>query len=64
MITLKSIEELKNRIDIVDIISRYISVKKSGRNYVCVCPFHDDVNPSMNRIIFITGLRVKRAGMP
>ena len=48
MITQKSIEELKNRIDIVDIISRYISVKKSGRNYVCVCPFHDDVNPSMN----------------
>lgn len=48
MITQKSIEELKNRIDIVDIISRYISVKKSGRNYVCVCPFHDDVNPSMS----------------
>lgn len=48
MISQKSIEELKNRIDILDIISHYVSVKKAGRNYVCVCPFHDDKNPSMS----------------
>jgi len=48
LISKKSIEELKNRIDIVEIISHYLSVKKFGSNYKCVCPFHDDHNPSMS----------------
>ncbi len=33
--------------DIVDVISAYLSVEKHGRNYVAVCPFHDDKNPSL-----------------
>ena len=41
------IEDIKNRADIVDIISKYIPVSKKGRNYVAVCPFHNDTNPSM-----------------
>ncbi len=48
MISPESIEQLKLRIDIVDIVSTYISVKKSGSAYVCICPFHDDRNPSMS----------------
>lgn len=48
MIEKSSIEELKQRVDIVDIISHYVELKKSGSNYVCVCPFHDDKNPSMS----------------
>lgn len=36
------------RIDIVDIISRFIPVNKKGNNYVALCPFHDDTNPSLS----------------
>lgn len=42
------IEDIKNKTNIVDVISRYISVIKKGNNYVSVCPFHNDTNPSMN----------------
>ena len=46
-----SINEATNKllssIDIVDIISRYIPVTKKGRNYLALCPFHDDNNPSL-----------------
>ena len=38
---------LLNSVNIVDIISRYISVEKKGQNYVSLCPFHDDHSPSM-----------------
>ena len=48
MIDPKSIEKLKNQIDIVDIIEHFLPVKKMGTNYKCVCPFHDDRNPSMS----------------
>ena len=48
MIDPKSIEKLKNQIDIVSIIEQYIPVKKMGSSYKCVCPFHDDKNPSMS----------------
>ncbi len=41
------IEDIRNRVNIVDVISKYISVSKKGRNYVAVCPFHNDTNPSM-----------------
>jgi len=41
------IEDIKNRVNIVDVISKYIPVSKKGRNYVAVCPFHNDTNPSM-----------------
>lgn len=48
MIDPKSIEKLKEQADIIDIVGHYIPLKKSGANYVCVCPFHDDKNPSMS----------------
>ncbi len=41
------IEEILHAADIVQVISSYISVIKKGRNYVAVCPFHDDTNPSL-----------------
>ncbi|MGP1485413.1 MAG: DNA primase [Campylobacter sp.] len=48
MIDPKSIERLKAQIDIVDVIASYVPLRKSGSNFVCVCPFHDDKNPSMS----------------
>lgn len=41
------INDILKQADIVDIISRYINVIKKGRNYVALCPFHDDKNPSL-----------------
>lgn len=38
---------LKNS-DIVKVISAFLSVIKKGKNYMAVCPFHDDTNPSMS----------------
>jgi DNA primase len=40
------LEELKNKADIVQIISEYIPVKKAGRNYKALCPFHQEKTPS------------------
>jgi DNA primase len=46
MITKNSIENLRNTIDIVDILSGYIQVKKSGANFKACCPFHGEKTPS------------------
>ncbi len=39
---------VRSRASIVDVLSHYISLNKKGRNYVALCPFHDDHNPSMS----------------
>lgn len=41
------VEEVKNRLSIIDVVSSYIPVTKKGKDYWVVCPFHDDKNPSM-----------------
>lgn len=40
------IDELHSRTDIVSVISRYVKLKKSGVNYVGLCPFHHEKTPS------------------
>ncbi len=40
------LEEIKSRTDIVDFISDYIPLKKSGQNYKGLCPFHSEKTPS------------------
>ena len=42
------IEEIKGNIDIVDIISQYVLLKRKGRNYFGLCPFHNEKSPSFS----------------
>ncbi len=42
------IEDIKNSNDIVDIISQYVILKRSGRNFFGVCPFHKEKTPSFS----------------
>ena len=42
------INEIRNKVDIVDVISKYIPLTQRGKNYFGVCPFHDDHSPSMS----------------
>ena len=42
------INEIRNKTDIVDVVSRYVNLTKKGKNYIGVCPFHDDHSPSMS----------------
>lgn len=43
----KILEDLRSRLDIVDIIGGYIDLRRSGSNFKGICPFHDDTNPSL-----------------
>ena len=52
MVVASSFEEavslIKDRLDIVDVVSQYVHLKKSGANYWGICPFHNDSKPSMS----------------
>ncbi|MCH6574626.1 MAG: DNA primase, partial [Bacteroidetes bacterium] len=41
------VQNIKDNISIIDHIQKFISLKHSGRDYLGICPFHDDHKPSM-----------------
>lgn len=48
MIPQSFIQDLLSRIDIVEIVGRYVQLKKSGANYTGLCPFHNEKSPSFS----------------
>jgi DNA primase len=44
----QTIEEVKNRTDIVEVVGEFVSLKRRGKNYVGLCPFHQEKTPSFS----------------
>ena len=42
------INDIRNRTDIVEVVSQYVPLTKKGKSFVGICPFHDDHDPSMS----------------
>ena len=44
----ETIDRIREAVDIVDVVSEHVQLTQRGRNYVGLCPFHDDHDPSFN----------------
>ena len=44
----ETIERIRNTADIYDIVAQYVDLKKRGRNYFGLCPFHSEKTPSFS----------------
>lgn len=45
---MSTVDDVKQRIDIVDLIAQHVTLKRAGRNYVAICPFHTEKTPSFH----------------
>lgn len=44
----EKIQEIRDRVDIVDLVGRYVELRRAGRNFKGLCPFHQERGPSFN----------------
>ncbi|MBX5436525.1 MAG: DNA primase [Alicyclobacillaceae bacterium] len=42
------VDEVRRRVDIVDVVSEYVQLRRTGRNFVGLCPFHNERSPSFS----------------
>ena len=60
-----TVDDIRKNTDIVDIISQYLQLRKSGQNHFAHCPFHEDKTPSFSvndpKQIFIVLVVVEEA---
>ena len=42
----ETLQAIRERLSIVEVVSDHVSLKKSGRNYLGLCPFHSEKTPS------------------
>ena len=42
------IDEIREKSNIVEVIGQYVQLKKAGKNYVGLCPFHEEKTPSFS----------------
>ena len=45
---MSDVDEIKQRVDIVDLVSQYVALKRAGRGYTGLCPFHTEKTPSFH----------------
>ena len=58
------IDEVRNSVDIVDVISQYVSLEKKGKDYLGLCPFHQEKTPSLVKVSsFLSALDAAKAEM-
>lgn len=61
-----TINEIKDKTDILDLVSEYVKLEKRGRNYIGLCPFHDEKHPHLQFLKinkFVTASVVKKVVM-
>ena len=46
------IDDLLDRVDIVDVVNSRVQLKKAGKNYKACCPFHDEKSPSFTCLLY------------
>ena len=44
----ETIQKIRDHVDVVELVGRSVSLKRAGRNYKGLCPFHDEKSPSFH----------------